>query len=150
MIADSTRDTIVLLETLARRGGQMIQACYASYPMRIEQFAMWLATGERGLSSDAIVTQLTGVPTSRYFNGWDHPHDAADWRRCEMLLRQVPEARQHLDRMRARPEWAAFVDAWDGLVELARTAPGFFEPWKYSPAPALSSRIRELLAGVTA
>lgn len=120
------------------------------YPMRIEQFAMWLATGERGLSSEAIVTQLTGVRPSRYFSGWDHPWDAGDWRRCELLLRAVPETRQHLHRMKANPSWIAFVDAWDELVALAERVPEFFEGrpnWRTLALSPLSERIKELLAG---
>ncbi|MET8648485.1 hypothetical protein [Nocardia aurea] len=120
-----------------------------SHPMQIEQFARWLANGERGLSSEAIVTQLTGVGF-HYSRGWDHPHDAGDWRRCERLLRDVPEAREHLHLMKAHPTWEPLVDAWDELVELGRAAPNFFEPNRYWHIPALDSRIAELLAGVPA
>jgi hypothetical protein len=109
--------------------------------MRIEQFAMWLATGERGISSEAIVTQLTGV----HFRGtgwaWCTPRDAGDWRRCEVLLREVPEARQHLGRMTANPEWAPLVGAWDELVALADEA--FFR--RYRHIRALQARVEELL-----
>lgn len=45
----------------------------------------WLASGERGASSDAIFYQLTGVATG---DKTSHPHDPADLRRCRLLLEQ--------------------------------------------------------------
>lgn len=117
----------------------------SEFPMRIEQFAMWLAVGERGISSEVIVTQLTGV---RFRGGgwdWCYPLDAGDWRRCELLLREVPEARQHLGAMNGAPEWVALVGAWNELVSLGEAAPGFFK--RYRHAPALQARVEELLEG---
>ena len=126
------------------------EAAHAKYPrvgdgpMSLDQFARWLTSGERGSSSEAIVAQLTGHRVSRTHN-WSHPYDAADWRRCELLLRAVPKAREHLHLMKANPTWSVLVDAWDELVELARTAPKFFE--RYWHIPALDARIHELLDG---
>ncbi|MFC9966302.1 hypothetical protein ACFVH4_18900 [Nocardia ignorata] len=116
-------------------------------PMLIHQFNGWLQFGERGLSSEAIVTQLTGVHLSgRPWTGWDHPHDPSDFRRCERLLRQVPQARVHLVAMKADPVWARLVDAWDELVALAEEeVPGCFDgPPRGGAAPRLYARMREL------
>lgn len=124
-----------------------------SYPMEIEDFNDWLATGERGLSSQAIVNQLTGIHiTGRPFTGWEYPLDAGDFRRCERLLRAVPEARQHLGLMSAgSPMWAVLVPVWDELIALGEAdVPELFGdefPWGGS-ATKLWHRMEELFEGV--
>jgi len=90
-------------------------------PLPIGAFTMWLAQGERGLSAEAIVTRLTGVQISRR-GGSDIPYDPSDFRRCELLLRQVPLARLAFDAMRdVSPAWGRLVDAWDELVALGES-----------------------------
>ena len=86
--------------------------------LNIAAFNDWLSNGERGLSSEQIASTLTGV---NIVGRWHrtHPSDPADFRRCEMLLRSVPEARRHLGELRSvSPEWAALVGSW---VEIAST-----------------------------
>lgn len=93
-------------------------------------FSSWISYGERGLSSEAIVYRLTGVHLSgRHWSGKDHPADPSDFRRCEILLREVPLARVVFSAMRdVSPTWARFVDAWDDLVALAEEeCPGIFD-----------------------
>lgn len=95
----------------------------------LSHFTTWLACGERGLSSEAIVAHLTGQPIgSRYW--WArraHPHDPADFRRCQLLLNAVPLARLMFPTMRtASPVWARLVDAWDEIHEtIERDVPGY-------------------------
>lgn len=79
----------------------------------------WLAGGERGISSNYIFTYLTGINAMQ---GWDttrdcHPHDPADFRRCQLLLEQVPELQRVFHRM-ARPsnEWDRLVKAWPDII----------------------------------
>lgn len=89
----------------------------------IEAFADWLATGQRGISSEAIASHLSGIPiTTRR----DAPWDPSDFRRCERLLRTVPAARAEFHRMaEVSAHWARLVDVWDELVALAELeAPG--------------------------
>lgn len=76
----------------------------------------WLEYGHRGLSSESIVSHLTGVP----IGGREcAPYDPSDFRRCQMLLNQVPELRQELHRMaEVSPEWAALVERWDDIDDL--------------------------------
>lgn len=72
----------------------------------------WLARGDRGLSSKAIVEQLV-------LGGGNiaHPYDPGDFRRCEMLLRAVPTLRPLLPRMaEVSPEWARLVKRWPDIV----------------------------------
>lgn len=88
----------------------------------LDLFKGWLASGERGLSSEQIVITLTGESWwagSRYSTGSDHPHDPADLRRCMKLLDAVHLARASLPVMRSvSPQWATLVDHWDELTSL--------------------------------
>ena len=81
-------------------------------------FTHWLASGERGLSSEAIVSRLTGEKVGRsYGHGKDYPHDPGDFRRCQKLLDAVPLARLAFPAMReVSPQWARLVDAWDDIA----------------------------------
>lgn len=117
----------------------------STFKLPIQAFAMWLATGERGISSETIASHLTGVPIAKYR---DHPYDPSDFRRCERLLRAVPLARATFSSMaEVSPTWARFVERWDELVALAEEeVPGVFEgadgaaPRTY----ALMKQIREV------
>ena len=114
--------------------------------MPIAAFTNWLAFGERGISSEAIVTHLTGVSVSRYGSMYE-PLDPSDFRRCEQLLRQVPLARLVFPAMsEVSPAWARLVDAWDELVALAESeVPGVFDgPATGYSAPRTYARMREL------
>jgi hypothetical protein len=72
--------------------------------------AKWLASGERGISSNTIMSHLSGLPID-----WrGHPLDPADFDRCLRLLAAVPEFREQLPRMAdASPAWAKLVARWD-------------------------------------
>lgn len=71
-----------------------------------EAFA-WLVDGERGKSSDSMFGVFTGIQAMQHGS---HPHDAADFRRCALLLEQVPEFSHKLALM------ANVSDVWSGLV----------------------------------
>lgn len=78
----------------------------------------WLRTGERGLSSDAIFTHLTGLGLG---SGWGavYPLDSWDLRRCRLLLERVPAFRLRLGEMAgACPVWARLVTRWGELCAL--------------------------------
>ena len=91
--------------------------------LSLEYFTHWLANGERGISSEAIVSQLTGQQVGRRWSGSDHPHDPGDFRRCELLLRNYPLARlTFVAEMPKRSEvWTRLVEHWDELVALIET-----------------------------
>ncbi|MFF4026938.1 hypothetical protein ACFYY5_29220 [Nocardia elegans] len=123
-------------------GGIDMCTC-APAPMRLAQFQSWLNWGERGLSSEAIVGKLSGAPIGHIGN---HPFDPGDFRRCELLLREVPEAREHMHLLAAEcPVWAALIGAWDELVTLAESeAPGVFSGRRGGRAPKTYARMQEL------
>ena len=54
---------------------------------------MWLALGERGISSEAIALTALGVHPIGHDASW--PHDPGDLRRCLLLLEEVPETRNN-------------------------------------------------------
>lgn len=117
----------------------------------IEHFNEWLATGNRGISSEMIATHLTGVPIlpNRWSKRYDnHPHDPSDFRRCEILLRAVPEAREHLNAVgEISPIWRSLVEHWDELVALCEEdVPGIFEHWPHGEmATKTYRRMKELI-----
>ena len=87
-----------------------------------ERLLGWYCTGERGLSSEAIARTAAGHPLG---NGKDSrcPYDAADLRRCVLLLREVPEAFEHgvLVLAAKYDNWAALAAHW---TRLERTLTG--------------------------
>ena len=54
---------------------------------------MWLALGERGISSEAIALTALGVHPIGHDASW--PHDPGDLRRCRLLLEEAPETREN-------------------------------------------------------
>lgn len=78
----------------------------------------WLANGSRGISSNTIVSHLTGINALDYGNG-STPSDPADLRRCRLLLEQCPELVAEFPKMAGvSPEWATLVRNWDTLCEM--------------------------------
>jgi len=94
----------------------------ASAPGLSEDAVHWLAGGERGMSSEAIFTFLTGIDCTGRIRlhdlprSYDHPYDPGDFRRCRLLLEQVPELVPLFPRMAgASPQWSALVHAWPAI-----------------------------------
>ncbi|MBM4722555.1 hypothetical protein GS439_06885 [Rhodococcus hoagii] len=115
--------------------------------MDVRDFNGWLMMGERGISSNAIVIHLTGIYVGSVHR-FDYPHDPSDFRRCELLLRAVPEARRHLQKLASKGLiWEALVENWDELVALGESeVPGIFDGTSSGGgrAPKLYARMREL------
>ena len=79
----------------------------------------WLSGGDRGISSEKMVSHLVGLPSRD--RGWfgSYPHDPADFARCVKLLEAVPSLRARLGKMATVcAEWAALVGAWDKLLAM--------------------------------
>jgi hypothetical protein len=103
----------------------------------------WLAGGERGISSDAMVEQLTGMATSDWRRVQDWPVDPSDFRRCQKLMDQVPTLRPLLPRMADRsPGWAALLMVWDEVATLVA------EELPSGRAPKAYALMRRTLAGL--
>lgn len=77
----------------------------------------WLATGERGLSSETLFSYLTGHDIQDKGDENCYPHDPDDLRRCMLLLDQCQELKPNLPRIvQAGPVWAALFARWDELT----------------------------------
>ena len=110
---------------------------------------MWLAIGERGISSNAIALTTLGLHPTGHDAWW--PLDPADLRRCLLLLEEVPEAREDglLVLAKRCPKWAALVKVWDHLSETLRSEIGETLPSRGS-APRTYALIQEALDSSTA
>lgn len=91
----------------------------------LEMFASWLANGDVGLSSLAIVQRLTG--TTMTVNGMrkhgceDTPKDPGDLRRILEMFDMVPAARAYLSLMSdVSDDWKTIIDHWDELEKQYR------------------------------
>ena len=122
-----------------------------------ERLMRWLRDGEVGLSSSAIcyTTMCDRYPDLRSLmkppRAGDYPRDSCDFRRRELFLAAVPEAREQLHRMSAvSQQWASLVPAWDEIRELcAQEAGGGArepDPAKWTGrAPQAYARMKEVL-----
>ena len=76
--------------------------------------AEWIHSGQRIAPSSAIVDQVT---LGAVRDPGDFPRSAEDFRRCELLLRQVPTLRDEMHQMvGVGMEWAALVGRWADVV----------------------------------
>lgn len=111
-----------------------------------ENAIMWLANGERGISSETIFETITGVKTVRTMKS--HPHDPADFMRCLKLLDACPEFKPLLCKMKGvSPVWRALVDRWDEIQNVFETeVPNWKESGWWS-APKTYNLMREIIEG---
>lgn len=88
----------------------------------------WRRYGEHGVSSEAIFDRMVYGSTSVRWAS-NHPYDPDDFRRCELLLRMVPEFRRRLPEMAGEsPVWARLVERWDEIAALMEEElPGVFD-----------------------
>jgi hypothetical protein len=109
-------------------------------------FAGWLASGERGVSSETIVGHLTGAQFTRCPS---HPYDPDDLRRCERLLRQVPLARMAFPMMASCSDvWLRLVCEWDTLVAtLEEEVPGCVDGTGRGSAPRTYALMKTIIRG---
>lgn len=111
----------------------------------------WLAGGERGSSSNTMVTHLTGLDAlGRWGDPKSYPHDPDDLHRCRLLLEQVPLLRLALPQMATcSPVWARLVAHWDELCGLMDSeAPHWRDG--HGSAPKTYARMRALIYDHTA
>lgn len=108
-----------------------------------ENLMRWLAGGERGISSNTMVTHLTGVDCMGRWGHMDNPSDPADLRRGRKLLMQVPELQPLFPRMATcSGPWAELVAHWQELCDLmGDEAPRDGQ----GSAPKTYKRMRELI-----
>lgn len=115
-LAAGTPEALAALRQRLTAGA--LQAQQEATPGLSMAAAQWLASGERGLSSEFMFQHLTGIQTLR--DHWAdeprHPSDPADLRRCRLLLEQVPELQAKLPLMaKASRPWAALIASWEQI-----------------------------------
>lgn len=107
----------------------------------------WLASGERGTSSECIFYVMTGMPVGSYRCSTAHPSDPDDFKRCEKLLRKVPEFLSRFDEMRVvSPVWDKLVTNWNRIACLIEEeAPGVLSgEFRHGSAPKTYALMKEL------
>lgn len=100
-----------------RKAGEIVsmQRERKANPELSQAAVRWLASGERGVSSNTIFQWLTGIDALKGVR-MGHPYDPADFRRCRLLLEQVPELQPHFYRMReVSQQWSNLVDQWAAI-----------------------------------
>ena len=107
----------------------------------------WLAAGEHGPSSLALFVLLTGVWPPRYLGTEDDlPRDANAFRRCRLLIEQVPSLKRALTALARRvteprvAQWAALAEAWDDLcAQMDHETPNWRE--RVGRAPGMTAML---------
>jgi hypothetical protein len=97
----------------SRSGGEHLnwEKTVNNVPMSVVN---WLAGGERGISSETIVSHIWGLPKPRF--GLSHPLDPDDLKRCLQLLEASPETKARFHEMKSLSyEWANLVLVWEAL-----------------------------------
>lgn len=113
-----------------------------------ENAIQWLASGDRGVSSNTIFETITGINTGE--KRQDYPYDPADFRRCLRLLDACPEFKPLLCKMKGvSPVWRALVDRWDDLQKVfEKEAPPNWRNGGIWSAPKTYKLMREIIEGV--
>jgi hypothetical protein len=104
-----------------------------AHPHLSKNAIRWLATGQRGVSSETMFSVLTG---HRLRDDFSVPWDPADFARCRLLLENVPELEPDLHKMAGvSPEWANLVRDWTKIcVTMDWESPGWREGKGSAPA----------------
>ncbi len=101
----------------------------------------WLMGGDTGISSQTILSVMTGTPMTGNF-GPSVPYDPSDFGRCYRLLGHFPEWKNRLHEVAEKyPRWKPLVDSWDELTVLYEEE----IKNKNGRAPKLYARMCELL-----
>jgi hypothetical protein len=81
-----------------------------------ERAAAWGASGDTGISSEALCSVMLGRDPRRDW-GYNYPHDPSDLGRCLRLLDKIPEWASRISEMaKLSPEWAALVARWEEIA----------------------------------
>lgn len=107
--------------------------------MEVNRLVMnWLLNGERGSSSETIVSKMEGVPIISWRKDV-HPSDPSDFNRCVKLLECVPKYRKRLDEMRTvSPVWNELVEHWSELEQM------LLDALEEGIAPEMYKKMKEL------
>jgi len=107
-----------------------------------EKASDWFIFGEHGASSLTMFGRFFNIPIER-----SHPSDPADFRRCMLLLKQVPELKSRLKEMAdVSPTWAVLVEHWNEIASmLRREIPNWEEKYATGSAPETYRLMRKII-----
>lgn len=115
-----------------------------------EKAIRWLEQGERGLSSESMFRCFTGFPGLERGN---YPRDISDFRRCRLLMEQVPEFFADFHRLQGiSVVWSRLVAAWS---EICQKMDEEWPDWrsgeieKYGNTPVMASNLLKAALGET-
>lgn len=113
------QDTKKLIEEMTPQAIENARLSYLGTGLT-EAATRWLAIGERGASSDAMFLALTDIaPIDAKSDPLAHPYDPDDLRRCRLLLDQVPELADKLEKLSTiSPVWARIGTEWESLCRI--------------------------------
>lgn len=112
-----------------------------------DEAVRWLREGEKGVSSKAIFSRLTGLELDTWPVAHCHPSDPADLRRCVLLLESVPVFAARFKEMQSvSPIWAKLVEEWPALIKMFdEEAPGWRHPNRFWVAPKTYAAMRAII-----
>lgn len=85
----------------------------AAHPSLAADAQRWLAVGEQGTSSLTLFCHLANLPLPK---DRAEPRDLDDFRRCRVMLEEVPSLRLELARaVNLSPAWGRLAENWDAL-----------------------------------
>ena len=125
------------------------QRLAASLPHALSPEAkQWAVWGEQGTSSQLIFATLTGwmgLIRGERRGSAPYPHDAGDFRRCLLVVEQIPGFRERLPELSTlSPEWERLVTSWSDLeAAFDQQAPGWREG-KFTEGNTLSDMVRQV------
>lgn len=104
----------------------------------------WMATGEKGISSEAMAFWLTFGKKTEWHPDTT-PSDPSDLNRCLKLLQAAPGLRVRLSNMaELSPSWAKLVARWDEVEACFLNEVGL--DWcKAKSAPRTYALMKEIL-----
>jgi hypothetical protein len=108
-----------------------------------QRIAEWLASGDTGASSKAIMLWLSAkVKDSAW--GASTPSDVSDLGRCLRLLDRIPEFKARMGEMaEAGGEWPTFAKRWDEMEAMYRSEAGGRAPKTYKLMKEVEAEARQ-------
>lgn len=102
----------------------------------------WFFTGHVGASSRVMASTVSGATAT----DGSYPLDPADFNRCLMFLDAVPEAREHLYKLKAvNDNWRKLIERWHE-VEISFLKEVGFNWKKAKSAPKTYELMKDIFA----
>ena len=104
----------------------------------------WFATGNTGVSSKSMAFAAAGIENKGGF-GNSTPIDPRDFNRCLKLVDQVPEVKDHFEKIaKLSDKWALLISKWDEIEKSFLDEVGF--DWcKGTSAPITYKLMHDIL-----